>query len=195
MPRDRSSRPGTVRPRPRVTDRVEDIVAWLLMSAWLVLLVGAWMSGYSMHARMREQAEVARASQSQISAVLVEAVPTRTGGPASVGLPVAAAVRWTSMDGSPHTGRVHVMSAAAAGSVVSVWVNRDGTITGSPSSASDAWVAGVLVGFNVLLLGSAVLVGTWIGVRRTTASVNADQWEREWAEVGPTWSRRGRDPI
>ncbi|MCW2720918.1 MAG: hypothetical protein JWR81_4740 [Pseudonocardia sp.] len=51
-----------------------------------------------------------------------------------------------------------------------MWVDRDGTVTTPPTNAADAWVNGALVGFDVLLLGGAVLVGIWMWVRRLTAS-------------------------
>lgn len=38
------------------------------------------------------------------------------------------------------------------------------------------------------LLGGAVPVGVWMGVRRLSASINAAGWEREWAQVGPEWT-------
>ncbi len=38
---DRADRQSTARPHPRATDRVEDVVTWLLMSAGLVLLEAA----------------------------------------------------------------------------------------------------------------------------------------------------------
>jgi hypothetical protein len=78
------------------------------------------------------------------------------------------------------------MSGSPAGTEVPVWVDRDGTVTTPPTNAADAWVNGALVGFDVLLLGGAVLVGIWMWVRRLTASVNTVEWEREWARSNPT---------
>lgn len=174
--------------RPRLTDRAEDVAGWVLISAGLLLIVGAWMSGFAVHTRLAELAVAEGAARTEVTAVLVAAVPGPAGGPASTGVPELAAARWVGADGAPRTGRVPVMSAATAGSTVSVWVERDGRVTTPPSTAADAWVGAILVGFNVQLLGTAVLFGMWVEVRRLTAKVNAARWEREWAQVGPEWS-------
>lgn len=187
---DRVGRARAGRARSRGTDRVEDVLVWLLMSAGLVLLVGSWTLGLSVQMRMGERAGTESLTRTEVRAVLLEAAPSSISGPASAGPPVRAAARWIGVDGEPHTGRVEAVSGARAGSGVTVWVDRDGTVTTPPTSAADARVAGVLVGFDVLLLGAAALVGVWIGVRRLTSSVNAVGWEREWAQVEPDWRRR-----
>jgi hypothetical protein len=158
------------------------------MSAGFVLLVGAGSLGLSVHAQVNQRAAIESVDRTEISAVLLEASPSSTGGSASVNPAVAAAARWNGPDGAPHTGRVQTVPGTPAGTQVPAWVERDGTITTRPTSATDAGVAGVLVGFYALLLGGAVLVGVWIWVCRLTASVNCARWEREWAQVEPDWS-------
>lgn len=187
--RDRGRRlPRAERPRPRLTDRAEDIASWVLMSAALLLLVVAWMSGLAVHGQLTELAATESAARTEIPAVVLEAVPAAADGQEGMGVPVSAAARWIGVDGAPRTGRVSVTSGAQAGSTVSVWIGRDGTITRPPSAGADALIGGVLIGFIVLLLGAAVLIGIWAVVRKLTASVNSARWEREWAQVGPEWS-------
>jgi hypothetical protein len=188
MLHDRGRLPRAKRPRSRLTDRAEDVASWVLMSAALLLLVVAWMSGLAFHGQLTELAATESTARTEIPAVLLEAVPAAADGQESTGVPVLAAARWIGVDGSPRTGRVSVTSDGQAGSAVSVWIDRDGTITTPPSTGADALIGGLLVGFNVLLLGAAVLIGIWAALRRLTASVNAARWEREWAQVGPEWS-------
>ena len=70
---DRTDGPRTARPHPRVTDRVEDIVAWVLMAAGLVVLVGSCMVGLTLRAQMIDRAGIESAQRTKISAVLLEA--------------------------------------------------------------------------------------------------------------------------
>lgn len=100
--------------------------------------------------------------------------------------------RWTGTDGSPRTDQVSAPSAAGAGRVVTVWVDRDGGIAAPLMSAVNALAAGILSAVGVLILGGMALVSMWAAVRRMTAARDAACWEREWADVGPEWSRYRR---
>lgn len=189
---DRARRSRAERSHPRVTDRVEDVVAWLLVSVSLVLLVGSWMFGLAVQKGMEELVGAQSLDRVEVVAVLLETAPSLVGGSGGVGPPAGAVASWIGVDSQPHTGRVDAVSGSPVGTEVPVWIDHDGMLTTPPTTAADAWVDGVLAGFDVLLLGLAVLVGVWMGVRRLTAAVNADEWEQEWAQVEPGWSGRVR---
>jgi hypothetical protein len=78
------------------------------------------------------------------------------------------------------------------GSVVPVWVDRDGNVVAAPPSGMDALVLGAALGLGVVIAGAVILFGVWVAVRLELDRRNAAGWAEEWARVEPQWSGRGR---
>lgn len=183
----RTGRPARRRP----TDVVEDVAAWVLTSAGALLLVAAILSGSAAHADAVERGRLEHASRTTVEAVLVADAPAVTGRGSPPGRARADAA-WVAPDGTSHTGRVSAPVGARAGSTVAAWIDRDGRLVTPPLDADGAAATGVVVAVGLLLLGGPVLGLCWAGVRALTGRANAARWEREWARVGPEWSRNPR---
>ncbi|MFJ4989812.1 hypothetical protein ACIP9H_39180 [Streptomyces sp. NPDC088732] len=127
----------------------------------------------------------------------VDAVVTKDAAPAVVNIDtgarskVDAPVRWAAPDGSVRTGSVQVESGSPAGSITRVWIDQGGRIQHvAPLTAAEARVQAVVSGIYGAVGTSAVLLaGRWV-VRLRIDRCRADAWEREWAEVEPSWAHR-----
>ncbi|GAA0919103.1 hypothetical protein [Pseudonocardia zijingensis] len=172
----------------RATDRVEDVVAWLLTGAALVVVVLAVVTGLGVHGREAERAEQQRDTVSQTRAVLLEDAHVVVSSE-SVHLPTQAQARWTDRDGRDHSGVVTVTRSQRAGSEVEVWIDAQGEITSRPTHPMNAVFGGIVSALGVLCAGAVPILGIWFGVRSLTLRCNARRWEREWERVEPQWRR------
>ena len=181
-------RPTTAGLPRRVTDRVEDAVAWALLACALFVVAVGVVTGIAVYAASVQRASVEAAERAPTTAVLVQDVPTVPVTNPTIGrMPVAAT--WRDADGVVHTGVVDAGVGLVAGAEVPVWVDRSGAVVPAPMSALDAEAVGFGAGVVVVLTGGAVLAWIWWVVRRAAAVRNAANWEREWARVGPAWRR------
>jgi hypothetical protein len=189
MGSDRTPVPARDRLPCRLTDRVEDAVAWFLTAAALILVVAAGITGFAMHNRQVERAEVESATRWPTSAVLLEDAPLMVGGYGER-LPVQVAARWTDRTGTEHTGMVTSGTAMSAGSVVEIWLDEEGRVVDRPVQLLGAVLFGIGAAGGVLAIGGALLYALWAAVRSLTAAANDRRWEREWAHVEPEWRSR-----
>jgi hypothetical protein len=174
------------RPRRRGTDLVEDIAVWLLTAAGAFLLAFAAQLGATVHASAAQRGVESAAVP--VEAVLTDDAPVATG-PMNAALLVRAPARWTGGDGLPATGPVPAGSGARAGTAVTIWLDPAGRPAPPPV---DPGVQGWISAAGVVVVGGVLLGTAWIGVRGLTGRINSARWEREWAEVGPDWSRTVR---
>ena len=172
----------------RGTDRLEDLVAWVLTTcaAGVVLLAVAVGQLGAEHTLARSRAEAAVRTPAQ--AELLEDVDASQATDSS--RPRTALARWAAPDGRLTQGRVVVSGKLGIGDTVSVWMDRTGRLTQAPTSPANATAVGWTWGIAVALAGWAVLALAWTAVRTLTARRNAAAWAREWALVEPTWSGR-----
>jgi hypothetical protein len=171
----------------RPTDRVEDLVAWLLTAAALLVVVSAGLTGITVHGR--EAARVDDGSESsQVRAVLLEDAMVTTGDYGMHRL-VTVPARWTDRRGLEHTDAVVVTRSARAGTEVTLWIDATGRIAPPPPRPVNAVVGGIVAAIGVLCAGTTLLVAIWLGVRFVIARVNSRRWEQDWARVEPLWRR------
>src|SRR5690348_10509063 len=182
----------------RVSDRVEDLAAWLFIAAALLLLVVAAGVGGSVHRDGLARAATDAVQRKQVLAEVVADDRLGTGRFRTV------AARWAGPDGVPITGRIALGPPAPAGRAgalvrpataepgrrVPIWVDDRGRPGAPPATVAQAAQAGAVAAVTLVLLGLAGLSGAWLGVRAVVARSNDRHWEREWARVGPRWSRR-----
>jgi hypothetical protein len=185
MSDDQDRIPAVDRLPRRATDRVEDLVAWVLTAGALLVVVIAVVAGLAVHGR---EVELGIDSASQARAVLLEDAAVMTGD-YSMYRVVEVPARWTDRAGQEHTGAVLMTRSAPAGTEVDVWIDATGKITARPLHQVNPVFRGVVAAIAVLCLGAAVLVAAWLGVRRVTGLFNSRRWAREWARVEPTWRR------
>jgi uncharacterized membrane protein YedE/YeeE len=187
--RSEPERHSAVGPLPRrVTDRVEDAVAWVVMAAGLLLVMAAAVTGIAVHGGESARADLESRSRSQVRAVLVEEAWLRAGD-LGERLPIRALARWSGPDGREHTGTVDVGGVARAGTEVAVWVDAAGVAVSRPVRPVNAVVGGITAGFGVLCAGGTLLGAMWFAVRGLTGRSNARRWGREWEQAEPGWRR------
>ncbi len=175
--------------------RRSDVVqAWAGVTAGVVMAVGAPITGIAaadgMHAALTAQNQ----ERHQVTATVarnarpVPAPHNSDSGPDEVQAPVT----WRGHDGRVHSAHVVVGPGKRAGSTTTVWVDHHERITDPPLDGlqtavqTDIIGAAAAGGFCVAALVGHRLVRLDLDRRR------ARQWQREWGEVGPQWSRGHR---
>jgi hypothetical protein len=178
-------RPAADRMPRRATDRIEDLVAWLLVAAALLMILLAITVATAVHRNGVQRAALEMAHRHQISAELI-ARPAAVTGRYQVGT-----ARWTTPDGAPRIGRVPITAIRPdTNGTVRIWVDDDGAPSRPPSTPAGALQAAIAAAVAMALVGLGTLAAAWAGVRVLVDRANAARWEREWARVGPRWSRR-----
>lgn len=172
----------------RWTDRVEDIAAWVLLAAGLLIVLFGWMLGVSIHDRLIQQGQAEALDRTPATATLLDSAPT-VASVYATGSAVGANAAWQDRAGVAHTGIVTAPQGLDAGSTVAIWIDRSGATVSAPTSSSDALAAAVITAVIVIIAGASVLAGLWEVLRRVVLAYNCAAWEQEWREVAPIWSR------
>lgn len=174
-------------PLKRRSDRAE---AWAGLAAGVIIAVTAPITGAlaadEVAGNLREQPGLHRAS-----AVLREDAPTTDGiSTVSEDPTVLAEVKWTTPDGRSRTGRAPVEAGSREGKHIHVWLDRRGLPHQPPPDSNEVHVESGAAG-GAVAVATCFFVGSgcWV-VRRRLDAVRDGEWEREWAMVGPRWSRR-----
>ncbi|MGW3942959.1 Rv1733c family protein [Streptomyces phaeochromogenes] len=174
-----------VSPLRRRSDRAE---AWIVLGTWLLALLGAVLAGVATADAMERGMAENRARTRAVSAVLTQDA-TESGTESALGT-VRVKVRWTDANGGSHTDRTKADADATAGTMVTVWVNREDELVSKPVAPSEARLqaaAGcVLVALGA---GTAVLVAGRLP-RAFLERRRLAEWEAEWERVGPGWKKR-----
>jgi len=177
-------------PLRRGIDRFERVL-WIVLAcaffavAPLVVPVAGHVAKAATIATVRQEQ-----SWREVQAVLLRHAPDQAYGYSTTGT-VWVDGRWRGPGGQVRYGLVPTVIGARAGTVVPVWVDRDGRLTsGRPLTVG-------VVGFRVMaveILAGAGLAATllvfgclvrWLTNRRRMAC-----WGVEWACIGPRWSTR-----
>jgi hypothetical protein len=192
--RQRHSRPD--RSLRRSVDRVEDVVAWMLITVALLGVVAAAMATVRSYGDGMRRVAVETRERTQVQAVLLEpaayAHQVDDKGRAVKLRTVAVPARYTSPDGVERRGDARVQGPLPAGAAVPVWVDRSGMIVSAPVNGADVVADAAMDSVGLLALGAVVLGGIWAGVRAAVLRFNTVRWGREWEQVEPRWS--GRTP-
>lgn len=187
--RPRQNRTEHVLRKPRrLTDRVEDTVAWLLASMLLVALVAAMFVGARTHADVLVMARVQATERTQVPATLTRDTP-RPQGDGTTNATARVPVRWTGKDGVERVDNAEVCAGMSQGDTIPVWVDRSNHVVPPPLGPTDAVLAGILAGGALLAVVVAVLALAWTGTRRWTMARNCARWAREWVRVEASWRR------
>lgn len=177
-------------PLRRGIDRAERLLWVILLAAFFAAgpLVVPWAGQV---ARANGMAQLkAEQSWRRVDAVLLRHAPDQIYGYNTTGT-VWVSGRWHRPDGGLKYGLVPTEIGAPAGTVVPVWVNQAGRLTGSEPLSADGVGARqvmieVLAGAG-LAVAALIMIGLirWLTNRRRMAN-----WGFEWACIGPRWSTR-----
>jgi hypothetical protein len=175
-----------------VTDRLQALLRVVLLA--LLIIGGPAAATYAGHAAYVSGLESARAQSlawHRVPAMILRVRPMALirQRPAAAG-PATLSVRWTTPQGSSRTGEIAGHADAAAGSLVPVWIDKAGRLTGPPLSRVGVVdrvteAAAVTVAAIILLL-SAINWSASQVLRRYRLA----RWEAEWLAVEPQWTKR-----
>ncbi|WP_431046065.1 Rv1733c family protein [Streptomyces sp. P1-3] len=166
---------------------------WLNRLLMVLLLLGvpvlAFAAGSAAYTSELRTARSQAAERHQVTAHLTEdaggAPVTRAGEDRQ-----RAPVRWTEKNGAARTGVAEVPPGTEKGETVRVWVDRAGKVTTAPLPSSAAMSTGWTAGAMTAAAGATVVWGTRAAIRRALDHRRCAQWEKEWDELEPVWSRR-----
>jgi hypothetical protein len=166
-------------------------VLWLILVIAFFVIVPTVVPMAGQAARAGAMAQVKQEqSWRQVKAVLLRHAPDQVYGYNTSGA-VWVKGRWRAPSGRNEYGLVPTVVGAPAGTVVRVWVNHAGQLTGSrPLTANDIGgrvmalkvLAGIGLAATLLILACVI---RWLTNRRRMA-----YWRCEWATIGPRWSTR-----
>lgn len=172
----------------RTSDRIEDMAAWLLLAAGMLLIVVSGTVGLGTSGRMAERARIE--AQDRVPAVARLLADSETlSGEYVTRTPVMVPASWQDQRGVEHTGPVDAPPGLQAGHTARIWIDRTGAAVSAPTSTTDVLLCSVIAAGMVFAFGASVLTLLWLLVRRATLAYNCAQWEREWREVASTWSK------
>ena len=173
-------------PLRRASDRAE---AWIRAGLLVIFLTagpiaaiaaGQW-TAHAASAGTSGQPHAARA------VLLQQAIAPARPAPAVRDVQVWVRARWESAGGSARTGEVPAPAGAPAGTVVTVWLNASGRVTGPPQPGVAASAA-VLTAVMTLAIMAFALLATLRLIQRFLNWRRLAAWEAAWRATGPRWT-------
>ncbi|MCL2582700.1 MAG: hypothetical protein FWE35_09615 [Streptosporangiales bacterium] len=177
-------------PVRRASDKLETylIAGSIAATAAAAPFIVPAVAGASHAAAVRSQV-AERTTRHELGATLLQKAADGGDGYSSA-TQVLARADWRAPDGAIRSGVVTAPGGAARGSVVPVWTDAQGHLTGPPLDAgqiagqSDLAGAAAAGGLVILLLSEGVVVRRVLERRRLRA------WDTDWAVTEPRWTRR-----
>ena len=178
-------------PLRRATDRA---VAWIRLGILAALLAGAPLAaigaGHWMYHAAMTEGRAQAANRHTARAILLQPTP-----PVTIGAPGEAdrawtVAQWAGTGAAPRTGEILASLGSPAGSMVTVWLDASGKLTGAPlqpGQIADRAIAAAVVAPTVLAL--SLLTTLWLAQRLTDRRRLA-AWDSAWSTVGPQWTKR-----
>jgi len=177
-------------PLRRSSDRAE---AWIRAGLLVVFLIAGPMAALGAGQWTAHTGDAGSAAQSHaVHAVLLQTATAPAGPAVAVrGTQVWVSARWESAGGSTRTGEVPAPAGAPAGTVVTIWLDASGRVTGPPQPGEFAGYAMTiavitLIAVALALLTALRLIQRFLNWRRLAA------WEAAWRAVGPRWTGHHR---
>ncbi|MFJ3718641.1 hypothetical protein [Streptomyces sp. NPDC090057] len=170
--------------------RADVLEAWVVLAAWLLTVLAGVSAGLAAARSVDDGLARERAAWRPAVARVVAKAPGRSASETSGAERVWAEVRWTAADGSAHTGQARVAPGSAADSPVTVWTDPRGHLVSRPATASEAAFRAVLMGGLVGLSAAAVPFVGGLALRGRLERRRMDDWDAEWARLGPQWGRK-----
>lgn len=96
---------------------------------------------------------------------------------------------WTE-GGRPHVGYVPAPAKSAAGSVVTIWLDRAGKVELPPLTSAQARDRLLVATGCALAALALLLVALWWLGRKVLDRRRLRGWEADWLTVGPRWTRQ-----
>ena len=175
-------------PLRRRTDRLE---AALLLTAFAVALLvvpAAAIVGTAVRDRAEQAAARERTERHPVRARTQEdAGSSASSGSTQFITPVRVA--WLDRSGTTQEGQTDVVIGTKTGAELTIWLDREGTITTAPRDSTDSAALGTLAGMTLPMLAWPLLFALFRLARRPLNRARTDAWAREWEQVSPRWTR------
>ncbi|MFE1439026.1 hypothetical protein [Streptomyces sp. NPDC058739] len=184
--------------RPNRLRRRSDVVeAWTVMTAAVLLVLGAPLAGLAAgglaYGEAASAAQALRAERREVRAEVLGDMPPPL--PAlQGGRPVTqhATVRWRGPEGTAGTTRAAVPADARRGDLVELWLDPLDRAVAPPPDASSVWQHTLATGICGAGGTAGLVLAALTLIRRVAARRRLAEWERDWARVEPRWTgRRG----
>ncbi|SDM69164.1 Rv1733c family protein [Actinacidiphila guanduensis] len=169
-------------PLKRGTDRVE---AWVLLATGAALVLGAPAAGAAVGVHTAADAEAATTGLHQVAATVTEQAPPATGTQSRV----HATVTWHTPHGA-EVATAEVAPDSPAGSRTVIWLDAKGAVHRPPPDPALTQSRAVAYGAITASGAACVISCGSIAVQHSIDRRRSERLTREWALVGPQWSRR-----
>jgi hypothetical protein len=180
-------------PMRRRVDRVQTVIMAVLLLVFLI--AGPWLTFVAASKAYTVGARTERLQHAQRHSV-VATVLTKGGlGADDTGRGVRQTVSAAYTErGVRHTVRIPQLPGDKPGAHRAIWIDRSGHVTGRPrdhtQTATDTGLAAIfmLAGVALPLLGLRALI------RYRLDRLRYQQWDADWAQTAPRWTRGGKNP-
>ena len=172
----------------RSSDRVEGVVAAVLMVAFVVAVVVAAL--LAAHVYRSEQATAASLRQT-VAVLSSPGAITET----PILHQATAMATWQLSDGATRSGLLTTdvvpgIYGQPAGASVSLWLGRTGVPAPPPQGAAGMAVGATMAGLAVTVAAATVLTFCYRLCQRGLDRRRIANWSSDWAVTGPRWTSR-----
>ena len=176
-------------PLSRHVDRAEAWSQLVIMMIFAILILPAtWSVAGAVGRAGVEQERAQQANRFQVTATLLQKAPLPASGAISSAFRTPVPAQWRTPQGTPHTGVVKATPGAVAGSTVTIWIEASGDPAPPPIRHQDTVASIFAAAFLVVVLTSGALLGIRALIHQRFERRRFEQWDQEWALVGPDWS-------
>jgi hypothetical protein len=189
-------------PLRRTVDRVEAYIVLSIVAVAVFLLPClTYLAGRTAYTGGVHAERIERAQRHRVQALVLADATTAAGRSAAQDLSLPSRTvtsagriflpaRWTTADGTLHTGSILVDVRARAGTRIPVWTDLHGRPADPPQRRGQTMVDTAAAAAVIAVAGAALLTVIRLLTRRILDRRRMAQWEDAWWRFEPRWSGR-----
>jgi hypothetical protein len=166
----------------RSSDRVEGVIAAVLMAAFVAAIVVAALLGAHVY-----RAEQATAASLRQTVAVLSAPGAITETP--ILHQATAMATWRLSDGTQRSGLL-TTDGQPAGATVRLWLGRSGVPAPPPQGAAGMAIGATMAALAVVVVAATVLTFCYRLCQRGLDRRRLANWSSAWAVTGPRWTSR-----
>ncbi|WP_371658419.1 hypothetical protein [Streptomyces sp. NBC_00280] len=182
-----SPTPGFARAGRPPWRRSDVLEAWILLAVCALTLVGSLLAALVSERAVERDLDQQRVERQEVTAVLVEDANDDPASGAADADRVWAAARWTTPDGSTHAGQTRVRPDTPAGTRITLWTDKRGTLTSTPVTHEEAQLQAATAGALAAVITGGAVVGGACAARPRLYRRCIEQWDADWARADTRW--------